>query len=112
MTEAPRRHDGTTHQLRADATTAAIRMHRKRPEQQRRAARAGPHVPEPHGADNAAALGRDERKLFRRPAPFAKPLGGLAEPGRTVCGVEQRLARNDIGRPFVADRDHVNSFPA
>ena len=57
MAEATRRHDGTTHQLRADAATAAIRMHCERPEQQRGAARAGPHVPEPHGADHAATLG-------------------------------------------------------
>ena len=44
----------------ADAAAAVSRIDGERPEQQRRAVRAGRHVPQPHGADDAAVLDRDE----------------------------------------------------
>ena len=78
---------------------------RERAEQQRRPAGTGRHLPEPHRADDAAALGGDERQLGQ--TPFAQALGRLGEAGRPIGDVEQRLARCRLRRPFLTDGNHL-----
>ncbi len=51
-------------------------------------------------------LGGDERHAIGRDAAFAQTLGGLGKAARAERGIEQRLARRDIGPPFLTDRDH------
>ena len=94
-------------------TAAAIVSDRDRAEQQRRLAIAAGNVPQPRGADDALALGGDERQAFGRQAVFAQPLGALAVAGLAESLVEQRFARVDVGEPFVTDHHgHRSSFPA
>ena len=59
---------------------------RERTQQQRRLAGAGSDMPQPHGADDAPAVSRDEGQAFGRQAALAQPLRtscerGLAEGG-------------------------------
>ena len=81
-------------------------MNRERAEQQRRAARAGGDIPQPHGADDAAVIDRDQRQPVRRQAAFAQPLGRLGETRGAIGLVEQRLARRDVGDFFFPDGHH------
>ena len=48
----------------------------------------------------------DERQAARRQPAFAQALAGLLEALVAEAGVEQRLARRDIGRTFFTDRQH------
>jgi hypothetical protein len=95
------------HQRRADAALAAVGHNRERAEQQRRPVGTGRHLPQPQRTDDAAALGGHQRQF--RQTPFAQALGRLAEPGRPVGEVEQRLTRRSLGRPFLADGNHLRS---
>ena len=101
----PRR-SARSHQRRADAAAAVVRGDGERPEQQRRPRRAGGDVPQPHGADDAAAVGRDERQ------PVA-PAGGPRAAARTSCW-KRAVPKRGRAAPraprrrdeFLADRDH------
>ena len=97
--------------LRADAAVAASAATASGPSSS--AGRPGParHVPQPHGADDAAVLDRRERQPFGRQAAFAQRAPRLGEARRPEGRVEQALARRDVGRAFLADRSIMaNSF--
>src|SRR5271156_2171184 len=92
----PRPRDGPAHQRRADTAIAIVRMHRERAEQKRRAARTGGDMPEPHGADDTAALDRDQRQPVRGLTAFAEPLRGLSETACAIGLVQQGFARCNV----------------
>ena len=92
------------HQRRADAAAAALRIDGERAEEKRRPVEAGRNVPQPHGADDAAVVGRDEGQAGGGQPADAQPLAGLGEAGLAERAVEQGLARGDIGGTFMADR--------
>ncbi len=108
MAVTARHLDGTAHQRGADAAALLGRVDRERPKQQGCLA-AGLDVPEPDGADHAAALDRDEGQALGR-QPAIPQLGRrLAVPLIAIGAVEQRFARCLVNRPFLSDRDHVRS---
>ena len=111
MAEPARIAKRAPHQRGADAAVAAIRRDRDRPQQQSRLAAAAGDVPEPRGADHAPAVGGDEAQSLGRQAAVAQTLRGLAVAAAAEGLVEQRLARFDVGRPFLTQRDHFRSFP-
>ena len=79
VAEPARLAHGPPHQRGADAAAAAVGGDRERAEQQRRRAVAAADVPQPHGADDAAAVGGDEGEAVRRQTVFAQALGRLAK---------------------------------
>jgi len=115
IAELARGLDRAAHHRTAEPAAAAILRHRDRAEQQRLLAQglfnAAGNVPQPRGADDALALGRDERQAFGRQAVFAQPFRGLAIAVLAEGLVEQCLARVDVGKPFVADLDHGSFLP-
>jgi len=112
MAAPARRGDCVPHQGRSDASIAAVGRHRDRPQQQCRVAGATGDVPQPRGADHAFAVGGDKSEALGRQAAFAQSLRGLPVPGVAEGLVEQRLARFDVGVPFLPQGDHGRSFPA
>ena len=94
------------HQRRADTVAAMRRIDRERPEQQSRTGRTRCDLPEPHGADDATVLDRDERQPPRGLAAGAQAFGGLREADRPIGQVEQRLAGGGVGWLLKTDGDH------
>ena len=72
---------------------------------QERGRAASVHMPEANRADEAVAIHRDKRQTTRGRAALAQALAGLAAAAGAEGGVEQSLARGDIGRALVADHD-------
>ena len=101
--------DGAIHQRGADAAAAALRIDGQRAEKERRSVEAGRDVPQPHGADDAAVVGRDERQADGGQPADAQPLAGLGEARLAERAVEQRLARGDVAGTFMADGNHGGS---
>ena len=78
------------------------RIDGERAEQQGRAIQSSRDVPQPDGADDAAASDRDEGEPARGIAADAQALGRLLEADGAVGDVEQRLAVSRVG--FSAER--------
>jgi len=68
---------------------------------------AADHAPEPRSADYTPAVYGDKAKSLGRQAALAQPLRRLSIAGVAEGLVEQRLARFDVGRPFLTQRDHL-----
>ena len=97
----------------ADAAVTAVGRDRDRPEQQSRLAAGAGGMPEPRGADDAFALGGDEREPFGRQSAVAQALRGLAErvaPKASSSSASRALTSR---RPFMTDVGmSQRSFPA
>ena len=111
MAEPARIAQSASHQGGADAEVAAIRRDRHWAEQQRRLAAGAGHAPQPRGADHAPSVGGDQAQAFGRQAAVAQTLRGLAGAGVAERLVEQRLARFDVGRPFLTQSNHRKVLP-
>ena len=112
MAELAGRPQAVTHQRAADATALAVAGDRDRSEQQSGLLRSGRDIPQPHGADDAPVLDRDERQPFGRQPAVAQALRRLGEAALAEGLIEQRFARRDVERSFLTDRDHCHAFPA
>jgi hypothetical protein len=87
-------------------------MHRERAEQQSGAAAACGDMPQPHGAEDAAFLQRDEREPVGRLAALAQAAGRFAVALGAIGDVKQRLAGEGVDRTFGSDGQHGHStFP-
>ena len=111
MAELLGRPQRMAHQRRADAAVLAVARDRDRPEQQRRPLRPGGDVPQPHGADDAPVLGRDERQSVGRQPAVAQALRGLGEAAFAEGLIEQRFARDNVAGGLLTDRDHGHALP-
>ena len=100
--------DGHLHERGADAKRAMGAGDRQRAKQQSGLA-ASAHVPQPHGADQLAAMHSAQSKAVRRQAPGAKQLAGLGATASAQRRIEQKLACWRIRRDLRAQNERRES---
>src|SRR6188768_3052525 len=98
------------HQARADALAARVCRDGERAKQQGGSPGTRADVPEARRADETAVVDCRERQSVGCEAVLAQPFGRFCEACRAKGRVEKALACCDIGRTFIADGHHCNSF--